>query len=319
MANLTGNSTNLIRSEVWTAQLQAALPDHLTDVNLLVKDMTGMFGDGTQLTIPSVGDLTVRDRVEDEDHIFDAIDKGEISLTITDHKQSGTYFTDELKENAHPGYMAELMGKVPGMMREALQEVYVADVLALANSQSAGTGNANTINGVDHRRVASGTSEVMEIKDFALADHALAKNAPTITGRKAIVDPSVAYRIETLANVTSLLARTAGDMATEGLAKNFKFRYNIMGFDVMTSNQLADANETIGAKTTAAGKANIFLAAGGDDDKPFMGAWRRQPEVFVKRNDIRHRDEVGLSARWGLGLYRDETLVVILADTDQVS
>jgi len=98
-----------------------------------------------------------------------------------------------------------------------------------------------------------------------------------------------------------------------------KFVKNIYGFDVYTSNYLADANEQIDSAgpTTAAGKANLFFSAA-SDVLPFIGAWRQMPQVDSEYNKDFQREEYVTTARYGVKLYRPENLVVVLSDTDQV-
>ena len=96
-----------------------------------------------------------------------------------------------------------------------------------------------------------------------------------------------------------------------------KFVKNVYGFDVYTSNYLADANETVDSVTTAAGKANMFFSASADV-LPFVGAWRQMPQVDSEYNKDFQREEYVTTARYGVKLYRPENLVCILSDTDQV-
>ena len=50
-----------------------------------------------------------------------------------------------------------------------------------------------------------------------------------------------------------------------------------------------------------------------------MLAWRRRPELIAEMDNKLHELQVQTTARWGSGLVRDENLVVIGSDTDQVS
>jgi hypothetical protein len=73
------------------------------------------------------------------------------------------------------------------------------------------------------------------------------------------------------------------------------------------------------SRTTAAGVANIFMAAAGKDLLPFMGAWRQMPKVDTDYNKDYQREEYLTTARYGLKVYRPENLVVVLSDTDIVA
>lgn len=138
-----------------------------------------------------------------------------------------------------------------------------------------------------------------------------------MTNLVAIVDPSVEYTLNTLSNLTNVSNNPRWEgVITTGLASGMKFVKNIYGFDVYTSNYLADANETI-TLTTAAGKANMFFSAAGDV-LPFVGAWRQMPKVDSEYNKDMQRDEYVTTARYGVKLFRPENLVCVLTDTDQV-
>ena len=56
----------------------------------------------------------------------------------------------------------------------------------------------------------------------------------------------------------------------------------------------------------------MFMSLGGDET-PFKGAWRQMPRVEHERNKDKRRDEYVMNARFGLKLYRPESLVVILS------
>ena len=68
MAMTTSNSALLVRSEIWANQLKEVLQDDLNAqgwVNWLSE-----FPDGDQFTIPSIGESTLRDYVEDTDIVI---------------------------------------------------------------------------------------------------------------------------------------------------------------------------------------------------------------------------------------------------------
>jgi hypothetical protein len=258
--------------------------------------------------------MQVRDYIEDTAVKYDAMDTGEFQFQITEYLQSGTYITQKMKQDAF--YMNQLVSSFVPKQARALQVRLEQDILGLSAQQTAG--NANTINGASHRFVASGTNEVIAATDFAKARFALKKANVPDTNLIAIVDPSVEYTLNTLTNLVNMSNNPQWEgIVSSGIATGMKFIKNIYGFDVYTSNYLADANETIGAKTTAAGKANMFFSAAGDV-LPFIGAWRQMPKVDSEFNKDYQRDEYVTTARYGVKLYRPENLVCVLSDTDQV-
>jgi hypothetical protein len=313
MAWTTANSDHLIRSELWSTQLKEQLQETLIDCAKYVDWLTE-FPDGTTFTIPSVGQVTLDDYVEDTAIKYRAMDTGEFQFSITEYVSAATYVTKKNKQDSF--YMNKLMSTFVPQANRAIAERVERDILNLAMSQT--LSNLNVINGANHRFVASGTNEVFTVNDFAKARYSLKKANVPDTNLIAIVDPSVEYTINTLSNLTNVSNNPRWEGVIEsGIATGMRFVKNIFGFDVYVSNLLPDANETINAVTTGAGKANLFFSAA-SDVLPFVGAWRQMPEVDSSYNKDFQRDEYVTTARYGVKLYRPENLVCILADTDQV-
>ncbi len=318
MSMNTGNSAVLTRSEIWSTQLKEVLQDDLNAqgwVNWLSE-----FPDGDQFTIPSIGESTIRDYTEDTDVVFDALDTGEFTFTITEYLSSGHYITEKARQDLF--YASQLEAKFLPSQARALAEKIETDVLALAAGGASGgqtAADANQINGADHRFVATGTNETMAVADFAKALYALKKANVPQSNLIAIVDPSVEYEINTLTNIVNVSNNPRWEGIVEsGIGNGMTFVKNIFGFDVFVSNYLTTANENIGALTTAAGKANVFFSAATPDLLPFMGAMRQMPKVDGGYNYKKQREEYVTTARYGLKVYRPENLVCVLADTDQV-
>jgi len=314
----TSNSALLIRSEIWSTQLKEVLQDDLMAqgwVNWLTE-----FPDGDQFTIPSIGEGTVRDYSEDTDIVYDALDTGEFTFSITEYLSSGNYITEKARQDLF--YAAQLEAKFVPSQARALGEKIETDVLALAAGGASGgqtASDTNTINEAEHRFVGTGTNETMAVADFAKALYALKKANVPATNLIAIVDPSVEFEINTLTNIVNISnnPRWEGIIET-GIGSGMTFVKNIFGFDVFVSNYLATANETIGSLTTAAGKANVFFSASSPDLLPFMGAMRQMPKVDAQFNQNKQREEYVTTSRYGLKVFRVENLVVVPTDNDQV-
>ena len=312
--NTTTNSDSIIRSELWQQQLEEILHELLTGTPF-VRQVD--FPDGSAFTMPSLGTALVRDLPEGTEVTFDALDTGETTITMNDPVVAANSVSRVLMEDSM--WASDLMSTIPTEQAAAIMERFETDVLALANSQFAGASNANQINGIDHRRVASGTNEVIDPADFAYAGYALKKAKIPNQSLLSIVDPSVAFSLETSTNLVNVSnnPRWEGIIET-GITNNMRFVKNVYGFDIFESNLLPTANETINSVTTAAGVANLFMSVARDSILPFVLAWRRKP-VMETDNPIGLQElQVLTSARWGTGLVRDENLVVILSDTDQV-
>jgi hypothetical protein len=314
------NTAQLRRANVWSQQLKEVVLDELMAqqwVNWLTE-----FPDGDTFNIPSIGELPVRDYTENTAAVYDALDTGNFTFTITDYVQSGTYITEKAKQDMF--YMNQLVSSFVPKQARALMENLETKILALAAAGAPGgqTANSlNSINGAAHRWVAQGTAEAMSVVDFARALHSLKKANMPDTNLIAIVDPSVEYTINTITNLTNVSNNPMWEgIITSGIASGRRFIKNIYGFDIYTSNYLATGqNETMESRTTAAGVANIFMAAAGKDLLPFMGAWRQMPKVDTDYNKDYQREEYLTTARYGLKVYRPENLVVVLSDTDIVA
>lgn len=320
MSMTSVNTAQLRRANVWSQQLKEVVLDELMAqqwVNWLTE-----FPDGDTFNIPSIGELPVRDYTENTAAVYDALDTGNFTFTITDYVQSGTYITEKAKQDMF--YMNQLVSSFVPKQARALMENLETKILALAAAGAPGgqTANSlNSINGAAHRWVAQGTAEAMSVVDFARALHSLKKANMPDTNLIAIVDPSVEYTINTITNLTNVSNNPMWEgIITSGIASGRRFIKNIYGFDIYTSNYLATGqNETMESRTTAAGVANIFMAAAGKDLLPFMGAWRQMPKVDTDYNKDYQREEYLTTARYGLKVYRPENLVVVLSDTDIVA
>lgn len=309
------NTGELIRSEIWQAQLEEILHEQLTGVPFV---RTLNFPDGSALTLPSIGTPVVRDLPEDGEAVYDSIDTGEIQMTLNDPVQAGNSVSRLLLEDSM--WSGDLMSSIPREHAQAIMERYETDVLALANSQPDGQNDPNTINGVNHRKVAGGTSEVMVPADFAYAGYVLKKSKLARKNLMAIVDPSVAYALETSTNLVNVSNNPRWEGIIEsGIEQNFRFVRNVYGFDVFESNLLPEANETVSGVTTTAGVANVFMSTGNEALLPFAVAWRRMPTLETSYDMDMQKEKILTTARWGTGVFRAENLVVILSDTDQVS
>jgi hypothetical protein len=305
---------HLVRAELWSAELKDILQEQLMGTKY-VRMLNG-FPDGNQFTIPSIGELPMRETAENTPVVYDAMDTGEFTFTIDRYVESATYITDKAKQDSY--YAQQLIGMFPTKMRRALDENLESSVFSLANQQT--SGNANSINGADHRFVASGsTNTVLSLDDFAKAKYALDKANAGGT-RVAIIDPSQEFVFNKLVGAQAFTNNPAfGGIVNGGFVNDvtgMRFVKNIFGFDVYVSNFLPAASEaassTLGGVTVpATPTVNLFMSVGGDLT-PFVGAYRQMPRVEYERNKDLRRDEYVMNARFGLKLYRPECLVSVI-------
>jgi len=308
-------NTHLVRAELWSDQLKDILQDRLQGTKYV--RWLSNFPDGNTLTIPSIGEIPMRETGENTPVVYDAMDTGEFQLTIDRYVEAATYITDKAKQDAF--YANQLIASFVPKMRRAIEENMETSIFALAGSQT--LNDANTINGAAHRFVGGETSGNLRFEDFAKAKFALDK-ANCTGARVAIVDPSQEYVL----NVTTNITNVSNNPRFEGLINTgfvnditgMAFVKNIYGFDVYVSNYLSttatDENSGLGgASVTSTGFVqNLFCSLGGMDETPFVGAWRQEPRVEYDRNKDLRRDEYVMNARFGLKLYRPESLVVAL-------
>lgn len=315
MSVMTTNTDHLIRSNIWTTQLKEVFEAELMGMRYV--KMLSDFPDGDTFNIPSIGQQEVYDYVEGQPARYTAMDTGNFTFTITDYKMSATSVTEKMKQDSY--VMDQVVASFVPKQSRALMEAMESKILSTGpDGQTAS--NVNAINGANHRFVASGTSEVFAIKDFALAKYALQKADVPMRNLIAIVDPSVEYTLKTLTNLMSLDQNPKWEgIVRDDIATGMKFYFNVLGWDVYVSNFLKrDMAETIGAKSVTVGVANLFFSAD-SEALPLVGAIRQAPKVDSEYNKDFQREEYVTTARYGFKLYRPEALVTILSDTDQVS
>ena len=316
MSNTTANQSPLIKAQVFSEFMLEHIADGFLPYGLH-RDVSD-FGDGDTLYIPVMGETVLRDYVEDTGVEFDAVDTGQITLTITEYVSAASYVTDKLKADAYKA--AALEAAIPREHMRLIKERYETDLLETANEQT--LSNPNTINGFAHRWVADSgsTAGVLTLEDFAYAKLSADKANMPEEGRIAIVDPIVEMTLNYLVGVQAFTNNPQWKgLAETGFAKGKRFLRNIYGWDVYVSNRLPTVTETItggphgGAETVTAGKVNVFGCFYDDQHTPFMGAWRQKPSAEGFRNTTFKRDEYSTTARWGFGLQRRESLIVVLS------
>lgn len=305
-------SEHLVRTELWSSELKDILQEQLMGTKY-VRMLNG-FPDGNQFTIPSIGELPMREVAENTPVTYDAMDTGEFTFGIDRYVEAATFITDKAKQDSF--YAQQLIGMFPSKMRRALDENLESSVMGLINTQT--VGDTNTINGADHRFVASGaTNTVLSLDDFAKAKYALDK-AQAGGMRVAVIDPSQEYVFNNLVGAQAFTNNPAFEGIVNGGFVNsvtgMRFVKNIFGFDVYVSNFLAAPTDSAvdGVNVPASPVTNIFMSVGGDLT-PFVGAYRQMPNVEYERNKDMRRDEYVMNARFGLKLYRPECVVGVIS------
>lgn len=312
----TNNTQSLMRTNIWSRQIKELLLDELNAMKFvrIISD----FPDGVTLNIPSIGEAETADFTEGQAIKYNALDTGNFTFTFDNYKYSANAISEKFKRDSF--YSADVIAAFVPRQHRALMEAVEANILAKGNAMQVAS-STNIINTADHRWVGSGLNSGIAFQDFARAHYALTRANVPLTNLVAIVDPSVAYTLQTQANLVSLLSPMPmwDNIIKDGAVTGFKFRYNIYGFDLYVSNYLPQiASETISGNAVTNGVANFFFSAAPGDTMPWVGAFRQMPTVYSEFNKDLQQEEYLTVAEWGFKGYRPENFVSILTNTSVV-
>jgi hypothetical protein len=319
MAGMTTATSFLTRSDVWGQELKELLRDEM-QAQRYVRLLEG-FPDGDTFHIPTIGATTVRDYVEDNAVTYDPLATADFTFTVDKYLASSTYITKKAEQDLF--YANELMSRFVPEQERAILEHFESTTFAAPEAGVTGN-SAEAIDGIAHR-IAGGASGHIELEDFAFARYALKKSNVPDQAMVAIVDPSVEFKLNTLSNLVNVSNNPKFEgIVSAGIATGMRFVANVYGFDVYTSNYLADADDSAleerdGATavdfSTVNGKVNLFFSANAVAN-PFVGAWRQMPEVDYEYNKDKQRHEYVTTARYGVKLFRPEGIVRVITKTD---
>ena len=219
------------------------------------------------------------------------------------------YVTDNLREDG--AQIDSLMAARSAESTRALQEVFESKAfLAMASGHT--NGATNPVNGFAHRIVGTGTGNIITIDDFIKAKLAFDKANVPQGGRLLIIDPVVEATLNGLVSFSSDISPYAAALFEQGWGRDHRLMYNIMGFDIVTSNRLPKGTFSDGTTSVSNGVTNIFTSIADDNSKVLMQAWRRMPSVKGKYNQDYRRDEFSTSCRYGFGVQRVDTLGTLI-------
>ena len=314
-------ATHLKRNEVFTSQIKEAFMDEVFAQGMVrfIND----FGDGDNYKISSIGELTIDQMSESVSLPDRRPDTGQFIFNINEFVGVKTPFTDKFLEDDFLASAA--IASLPRKMKRAFDEYFETQVLKLHQVQT--NADANTINGADHRIGASGTSGELTLNDFAYARYAAQKAKLPLRNLVAIVDASFEFNT----NITATLTDVSFNPKWEGIIETgigandgVRFIRNIYGWDIFVSDYLDTATATealdeydgsTAAVVQVGDKYSQFMCLADDDSKPYIGAWRRSPKMVSWRDEDIETDYHQLSARFGLNLWRPESLITIAAST----
>ena len=304
---VTTNTRAFVEAEQYSDFILMNLHDGLLPTTFY-RDVSD-FGMGDTLHIKTVGSVTIQEAQEDTPLVYNPIESGEVTMQITDYVGDAWYVTDDLREDG--SQIDSLMAARSVESTRAIQENFETRFLSVCNSAQTDA-DPNSINGFAHRIASSETNNVFSLTH--LIDMRVAFNKANVPdeGRIFICDPIVEGTLAKLVTITTDVTPFAQKILEEGLARGQKFLMNLYGWDIMTSNRLAQGDFGDGTTSVTGGVANIFMCVLDDQTKPIMGAWRRRPKAEGERNKDRARDEFVVRAKWGFGAQRVDTLGVLI-------
>ena len=180
------------------------------------------------------------------------------------------------------------------------------DIFLLHKKQT--NNDANEINGFAHRYVSTGnTNTTMALADIVKARTAHSKANVSKIGRKAIVDATVAAQMLLIDGFTRQDIYGPNENIKTGMGST-KWIGQYMGYDFYESNML-DEETALDYVTGGTKVANMFLG-----EEALIGAMRLPIDMRFWRDDNYLRDVYHATTRYGLDLYRDESLVVVLTE-----
>lgn len=312
----TLSNEHLIRSELWSKQIKELLLDELYAMKFV--RILSDFPDGTLINIPSIGEASVFDFAEGQTVKYSKMDTGNFQFQFDKYQGSATSISEKMKRDSY--YAQELIATFLPRQHRALMEQVETRILSRPNAAQTAS-NTNTINNAEHRWVGQGTvgsSKALALADFAKAQYALTKAQVPLTNLVAVVDPSVAYTLQTQTNMMNLITPTPmwSDVVRSGIMTGFKFVFNIYGFDVYVSNYLPkDIAETVNGTSVTTGVTNLFFSAAPGDTCPILGGFRQMPTVYSEFNKDTQETEYLTICEYGFKLYRPENMCVVLTDT----
>lgn len=303
----TGNTQAFIDAEVYSQFILENLNDGLLPEGFY-RSVTD-FPNGTTLNIKSVGTVTIQDVEENTAVSYQPIDTNTITMHITEADGDAWYVTDNLREDG--SQIDSLMAARAAESTRALQEVFESKAfLAMASGHT--NAAPNQVNGFSHRIVGSGTGNIITIDDFIKAKLAFDKANVPQGGRLMIIDPVVEASLNKLVQFTSDITPYAAALFEQGWGRDHRLMYNIMGFDIVTSNRLPKGTFSDGTTSVTDGVTNLFTSIADDNSKVLMQAWRRMPSVKGEYNKDYRRDEFVTSCRYGFGVQRVDTLGTLI-------
>ena len=269
------------------------------------------FSSGETLNIKTVGSVTLQEAAENTPLVYNPIETGNITLTITDYTGDAWYVTDKLREDG--AQVDSLMAQRAMEGTRAHQEHFETRFLATCNAAQTDA-NANTINGFPHRIASSESDNIFSLDHLIAMRLAFKKANVPGEGNVFLCDTTVEATLNGLVTITTDVTPFAAAIIEGGMATGMTFIMKLFGWNIITSNRLPTGSMGDGTTTVTNGVANIFMNVLDDQTKPIMGVWRRHPKAEGERNKDLARDEFVTRSRFGFGPQRVDTLGILITD-----
>ena len=310
MALDTSNNSQLVRTNLWSNEIKDVLQEEL-QLDKHVRWVTD-FPDGDTLNIPTLSEMTVRNYSEGAQITLDDPTTGNFTLTIDKYYQSGFKIPEKFRHDAF--YVSQAESNFVSKLTRALMEQKESDIANLQASQTAS--NANTINGVNHRYVATGTSNAITLADLQKAKLAFDKAKVMSGNRRGYFDPTVTYQLQQISNVIQQDVYGANQHIANGMSGTTRVgrfagieMYESLFLDNALAESITATAPTSGALTSVSAYANMICG-----EEAFIGAMRAMPDMKSWYDNNTRSDVYHVTTRYGIKLYRPESLVVILSD-----
>lgn len=305
---LTSNTRAFVEAEQYSDFILTNLDDGLLPESMYRNVQDFMHGD--TLHIKTIGSVTLQEAAEDTPLVYNPIESGSITFTITEYVGDAWYVTDDLREDGNQ--IEQLMAARSAENTRAVQERYETNFLSTAADPFKGITDSVDINGFPHFIVSAETNNIFSLDH--LIDMRLSFDKANVpeAGRIVIVDPVVEATLNKNVSITNDVTPFASAIMERGLATGQRFITNWFGWDLLTSNRLYKGAANDGTTSVSNGVFNIAMCILDDQTKPLMGAWRRHPKVEGERNKDFARDEFITRCRWGFGIQRIDTLGCIV-------
>src|SRR5690554_3823138 len=135
----------------------------------------------------------------------------------------------------------------------ALQEKFESDYLRTA-AEAFPSADGYAVNGFAHKIVSADSDGLLTLGDIIAMRLAFDKANVPAEGRVLIVDPVVDATLNSYITLTSDITQFAVDILQQAAARGQRFRFNLYGFDILTSNRLhKTANASDGTNSVSNG------------------------------------------------------------------